>query len=664
MAVIECSRCGGQLDVNSNMSIGTCKFCGSIITIPREAEKKSNLYNRANYLRRANEFDKAEEMYEDILKEDNCDAEAHWGLLMCRYGIEYVEDPDSGERIPTCHRTERDSVFTQPSYLAAMEYGTEQQKEIYRDQAERIDVIQQKILKIADQEAPYDVFICYKQTDDVTGERTPDSFIGEDLYYELTKAGYKVFFAQQSLRPGTDYEPYIFSALYSAKVLLVVATNPNYVNAVWVRNEWSRFLAMMKKDSAKNIIPVYKDMSPYEFPKALGRFHAMDVSRLGFLQDVRDGINRIIRKPETTPASNGEKQNSDVTALIKRAYLFLEDKDMLSAKTYFNRALDKSPEEGSAYWGLMLIDFNVTSNKSISAMSVDLSQNGNYQKAIRFGTDKEINEYSAICKQCLQNIRRDNEEKALKERLAAEKEQRRQLYHKKFEALKKKYVERDADADAIFKTWHELDTQTREARRIYDSTGGIKPFNKKVFWISLLALILPFLLIHYAAVNPQVLENETVSTVAVIVLAIPLIAVIGILIYAIVSIFVDEKGCFSWIGIIVGAFSVGGGIATGLMELFSEYAGKGYPPYHLIPVAVGVILIAWQITRSVRNKTRRKHICDLYDDYLAKKNLSEKEWKKVEQRAYEELRALNEQNTEFGAELHKDSELFQVKGDK
>lgn len=658
MAVIECSRCGGQLDVSSNMSIGTCKFCGSVITIPREAEKKSNLYNRANYLRRANEFDKAEEMYEDILKEDNCDSEAHWGLLMCRYGIEYVEDPESGERIPTCHRTERDSIFTQPSFLAAMEYGTEQQKEVYQDQAQRIDRIQQKILKIADQESPYDVFICYKQTDDASGERTPDSFIGEDLYYELTKAGYKVFFAQQSLRPGTDYEPYIFSALYSAKVLLVVATNADYVNAVWVRNEWSRFLAMMKKDSSKNIIPVYKGMSPYEFPKALGRFHAMDVTRLGFLQDVRDGINRIIRKPQPTSSESGNKQNSDVSALIKRGYLFLEDGDTTSAKTYFNRALDKSPEEGSAYWGLMLIDFSAANSKALSAMSVDLSKNSSYQKAIRFGTDSQINEYSAICKQCQANIRRDIEEKELKDRLAREKEQRRQSYHSKFEALKKKYADRDSNQDAIFKTWHELDAQTQAAKSTYDSTGGFKPFNKKVFWISLLVLILPFLLVHYATINPAVLQSEALTVVGVIIIAVPLIAIVGILIYAILSIFVDDKGCFSWIAIILGALYGGGGIATALAEWFSDYVYEGGTPYHLIPVAVGVILIAWQITRHIRNKTRNKHIAALYNDYLSKRNLSDKEWKNVQQRAYEELNALNEQNSEFSKELHKGSELF------
>ena len=70
MAVIECSRCGGRLEINADMSVGTCMYCGSVITIPKSWEKKSNLYNRANYLRQSNEFDKAAEIFEDILKED------------------------------------------------------------------------------------------------------------------------------------------------------------------------------------------------------------------------------------------------------------------------------------------------------------------------------------------------------------------------------------------------------------------------------------------------------------------------------------------------------------------------------------------------------------------------------------------------------------------
>ncbi|MBE6948552.1 MAG: TIR domain-containing protein [Ruminococcaceae bacterium] len=658
MAVIECSRCGGQLDVNSDMSVGRCLFCDSVITIPKQVEKKGNLYNRANYLRRSNEFDKAEEMYEEILKEDNTDAEAHWGLLMCRYGIEYVDDPDSGKKVPTCHRTERDSIFTQPSYLAAIQYADEDQKKIYEDQAQLIDKIQQKILKIANQEAPYDVFICYKQTDDRSGERTPDSVIGQDLYYELTKAGYKVFFAQQSLRMGSEYEPYIFSALYSSKVMIVIGTQADYVNGVWVRNEWSRFLAMAKKDSDKVIIPVYKGMSPYEFPKALGRFQALDVTRIGFLQDLREGIDRIVRKSKATAASSGSKQGSGVEALLKRAYLFLEDNDKTSAKTYFNRVLDKSPEEGAAYWGLMLLDLNVTTNKHVAAMSIDLEKNGNYKKAIRFGTDKQISEYSAIYKQCKANIRRDEEEKLRQKRLADEKEQRRTAYHKSFSELKEKYSEHDGSKHEIFKTWESLNADTQAAKAAYDSTGGFKPFNKKVFWISLLALVLPFLIIHYITLNPVLLENEVFQIVGAIIVILPIIVLAGVVIWFILSIFVDDLGCFSWIAIIVGGIYVGGAAGSALFEFFSDYAYSDAKPYHLIPVLVGVILITIQIIRHIRNKTRNKHIADLYNVYISKKAVSDKEWKKIEERAYEELKALNDSNSEFSKELHKGSEIF------
>lgn len=93
MAVLKCTICGGELDVNADLSVGVCKYCDSTITIPKELDRKGNLYNRAVFLRQNNEFDKAVSVYEDILKEDNTDAEAHWGLVLSKFGIEYVEDP-------------------------------------------------------------------------------------------------------------------------------------------------------------------------------------------------------------------------------------------------------------------------------------------------------------------------------------------------------------------------------------------------------------------------------------------------------------------------------------------------------------------------------------------------------------------------------------------
>ena len=121
-----------------------------------------------------NEFDRAITAYEKILDADDTNAEAHWGIVLSRYGIEYVEDPISHERIPTCHRVQMTSILSDPDYHAAVEQADVVAKAEYKAQAERIAEIQKGILAISAQEKPYDVFICYKETDE-SGSRTVDS---------------------------------------------------------------------------------------------------------------------------------------------------------------------------------------------------------------------------------------------------------------------------------------------------------------------------------------------------------------------------------------------------------------------------------------------------------------------------------------------------------
>lgn len=166
MAIFKCKMCGGDLEINETMTVGTCQYCGSVMTLPKlDNDRKANMYSRANHFRRNNEFDKAMGIYEDILKEDAKDAEAYWSLVLCKYGIEYVEDPKSHKRIPTCNRTHFESIFADENYKAALQYADESAKSIYEAEAKVIDEIQKEILKISSQEAPYDVFICYKEKD-------------------------------------------------------------------------------------------------------------------------------------------------------------------------------------------------------------------------------------------------------------------------------------------------------------------------------------------------------------------------------------------------------------------------------------------------------------------------------------------------------------------
>ena len=269
MAIFKCKMCGGDLDVVDGMSVAECEYCGTKQTLPKlNDNEKEIMYERAGHFRRNNEFDKAMGIYEKILDIDNTDAEAYWSLVLCEYGIEYVEDPSTHKRVPTVNRAQFTSVFMNENYKSAIQYADAYQRSIYEEEAKNIDNIQKGILEISQNEEPFDVFICYKETDE-HGRRTHDSVLANDLYHQLTQEGFKVFFSRITLEDklGAAYEPYIFAALNSAKVMVVIGTKPEYFNAVWVKNEWARFLAQIKNGADKILIPAYKDMDPYNLPK-------------------------------------------------------------------------------------------------------------------------------------------------------------------------------------------------------------------------------------------------------------------------------------------------------------------------------------------------------------------------------------------------------------
>ena len=363
MAIFKCKMCGGTIEFNPGDTVGVCDSCGSRQTLPRlDDEKKANLYDRANHFRRNNDYDKAMGIYEQILNEDSTDAEAYWSLVLCRYGIEYVEDPATHKRVPTVNRAQYTSVFSDEDYKSALQYADSYQRVIYEDEAKAIDDIQKGILEISQKEAPFDVFICYKETDN-NGRRTMDSVLANDLYHQLTQEGFKVFFSRITLEDklGTAYEPYIFAALNSAKVMVVLGTKPEYFNAVWVKNEWSRYLALVRKSGGKKVlIPAYKDMDPYDLPEEFSHLQAQDMSKLGFMQDLIRGIKKITavnapKQPvkETVVVQQGGV-NTTVSAQVQRGSMALEDREWAKADSFFEEALNLDPHCAEAYIGKML----------------------------------------------------------------------------------------------------------------------------------------------------------------------------------------------------------------------------------------------------------------------------------------------------------------------
>lgn len=396
MAIFKCKMCGGTLEFNPGDTVAVCDSCGTKQTLPRlDGDKKANLYDRANHFRRNNEYDKAMSIYEQILAEDSTDAEAYWSLVLCRYGIEYVEDPATGKRIPTVNRAQFTSVFDDDNYKSALRCADAAQKEIYQAEAKAINEIQKGILAISQKEEPFDVFICYKETDS-RGARTPDSVLANDLYHQLTQEGFKVFFSRITLEDklGSAYEPYIFAALNSAKVMVVLGTRPEYFNDVWVKNEWSRYLALIKNGAKKMLIPAYKDMDPYDLPEEFSHLQAQDMGKLGFMQDLIRGIRKIVssdgQKTAAKPAAPAAAGSTGAAPLLERAFLFLEDGKWPDADTYCEKVLDIDPKNAQAYLGKLMAELQVQQRGQLSNCAQPFDKNENYLKILRFG-DEALN---------------------------------------------------------------------------------------------------------------------------------------------------------------------------------------------------------------------------------------------------------------------------------
>ncbi len=419
MATFKCKMCGGSIDIANGTTVAECEYCGTSQTLPKSTDESvQNLYNRANQLRLNNEFDKAEALYEKILEMDGEEAEAYWGVILCRYGIEYVEDPATAKRIPTCHRTSFEPIVTDEYYKKAIEFGDISQRTLYESEAAVIDEIQKNILAISRKEEPFDVFICYKETDE-NGRRTQDSVVANEIYYELTDAGYKVFYAAITLESklGSAYEPIIFAALNSARVMLAIGTKPEYFNAVWVKNEWSRFLKMMRNDRKKLLIPCYRDMDAYDLPEEFAHLQAQDMSKIGFITDIVRGIEKVVSKNAPKPSqptaagptvtTTQPSSNTTTSPLLRRAMLFLEEEDWESAEEYAEKVLDVTPECAEAYMVKLLVYYKFRSVDALKGLDGVLLSDINFIRAQRFATP----EYRAMLDEISRAAKANTEKK-------------------------------------------------------------------------------------------------------------------------------------------------------------------------------------------------------------------------------------------------------------
>ncbi|MBP3871150.1 MAG: hypothetical protein J6E46_09260 [Faecalicoccus sp.] len=106
--------------------------------------------------------------------------------------------------------------------------------------------------------------------------------------------------------------------------MLAVGTQYEYYDAVWVKNEWNRYLQLISSGEKKVLIPCFKDLDAYDMPKEFARLQAQDMGKIGAMQDLLRGIEKIIgskdeKNEEVRYVDSGVTAlNAQTESLLKR----------------------------------------------------------------------------------------------------------------------------------------------------------------------------------------------------------------------------------------------------------------------------------------------------------------------------------------------------------
>ena len=492
---IKCKICGeGEFHKIGNREV--CRYCNAayVAYAPGlEAELRM-----AESFRESAQFDVAATLYQKLLRtyEGQELSDVYWGLFLCEQKVMFETD-EHGERFPSFYAitpaAPKESAALQNAIEAARCYDSEK-AETYRALAEKITGAKELYRRIHAASKPYDIFICFKRSA-ADGAVTKDTDLAIDLYNNFAK-NYPIFFSERSLRDVAvrDFEPNIYHALYTAKVMLLLCSKREYLESRWVKNEWSRYHTFAQNPAAgKTVIPIFlENFTPDQLPRELTSYQGLRDDRHLFdelgktLQkilkpvDIEAELNKKLQavmaqqaeeqrrmqeqqaeerrrmqeqleKLASRPVTTAAHGNADVETMLQRMRVFLEEKDWQNATHCADRALETDPGNGDAYLGKLLANCKVSVMADLRQCTTPFDTDASYKYLLHFGSANTVETLKEYLAEVKERQRKAAEEAAERERQRKEAERRareeaeRERQRREAERLKKEKERREKE---------------------------------------------------------------------------------------------------------------------------------------------------------------------------------------------------------------------------
>ena len=329
--MMKCSYCGTTKSTHLVLKEDgfLCKSCG-VFTYDQDeiGEEKARELSRLDIgyeALRGYHFRDAKECFQNICRDFPKSVEALWGLLLAKFGITYVKGFYNGAVTPIYCFPEYDpenvDYFSrQPEFqeiLRLLEKDREHAA-IYRKKAEEIDAALD-LFADSQEEEPIDIFICVKisqasENQPNNTEKTELDFPkAQELVQKLGKNGQNVFFSFESLQNNPKSDMEIWTNLLRSKKMLLIASKKDYLESVWVKSEWERWLYLdIDGDHSKNLyIYLLGDAKKLarKLPEGLfGRQFYTEERESKLIADICGKTEEILQEEEKTRASEEMKK--------------------------------------------------------------------------------------------------------------------------------------------------------------------------------------------------------------------------------------------------------------------------------------------------------------------------------------------------------------------
>ncbi len=391
--LFKCKICGATVSTDGTSKLYSCKKCGSEQPVSDfRSEHVSFLYGRANHYFRTKRFDKALNIYQQIAAESPDDCEAYRSIVLSRYGISYNSENGTYNREPQINRVHSDSILDDADYLHAVSLADDERRSFYIKEAEMIDRISQEILELSQIVPTFDAVIVYRGHDS-KNRYTPEKAMAEELYRQLEESGFRVYNRQITapVMAGHNYDAYLYKALYSAKIMFVLASKQEYFNDTKLVNEWSIFSERMRNKEKKVIVNCIGEMEEDDIPEELRKNMVYNFTEIAFIRKMIELTEQVVNGTLFLQAGRIDSDNEDsISERLGEIFRLIENESYYDAENKCHTFLSSYPDNSSAYLALLLCDMKVRRKEELADCKETFVRNKNYRKILLL--DKEMSD--------------------------------------------------------------------------------------------------------------------------------------------------------------------------------------------------------------------------------------------------------------------------------